>query len=548
MIRTRRFAEKVKPTIPYVRVGAQEWVIFQRSKLLNKWFLWATGLIVLLTFGIKIVWFDYSIDTEVAIDNYQGILHSWVTINRFGVVLMKKLLFPHMFNPYLANTLTYATLFLVAAGLSLLFYRLASRVFKALPAYLFVLFAALFVTSPILAEMFNFISLSFEICFGMLCVVGALYMAFLYVEYGGVATIVMSLLLSSFAFSVYQALPAFYIAGAAACLVLYCGAGDSKFHLRKYWKYAITLGISFVISMLIYYSLPHVYHLLRGGSMVGSDYLSKQIVWGTIPTRDVLHNIKTAVSDVVLGHGYFYNDALLVGVVLLVISLIANFRRREIARQVSLIVTLGALLVSPFLLLLILGSAGVLRNNMPALQLVTAFLYFYVFLTLRPKWAKSIVAILALGFAFVQLVATSNILFLEHMKYEEDVALTTRIASRLDELGFSDYQNYKLVVVGSHSTQIPHSVRYNLAGEAPFNLALDKSFYEWDTTSPVGVSDRAAGFMASQGYRFVLLNPSDPHDLSLFHHWATQAQILPEWPATGSVVVDSADKVVALRF
>ena len=74
-----------------------------QSKLL----IGVTIFFILLCYGIKIFYYDFSIDTEVILNNYALQLSAWQTIDRVGLVFTKKLFFLDKFNPFVANFLTY---------------------------------------------------------------------------------------------------------------------------------------------------------------------------------------------------------------------------------------------------------------------------------------------------------------------------------------------------------------------------------------------------------------------------------------------------------
>lgn len=48
-------------------------------------------LVLLLLYGVRIFYYDFSIDSEAALSSQQELLNSWLTIDRFGLVFTKKL-------------------------------------------------------------------------------------------------------------------------------------------------------------------------------------------------------------------------------------------------------------------------------------------------------------------------------------------------------------------------------------------------------------------------------------------------------------------------
>ena len=74
------------------------------------------GVIAILTlaliflYGQEIFYYDISIDSEIALSSQAEILNSWVAIDRFGLVLTKKLFGLTRFVPAASNLLMVLTL------------------------------------------------------------------------------------------------------------------------------------------------------------------------------------------------------------------------------------------------------------------------------------------------------------------------------------------------------------------------------------------------------------------------------------------------------
>jgi len=424
-----------------------------------------------------------------------------------------------------------------------LFARITNAIAKPNKAYL--IFTGLFVTSPIIAEMFNFSILSFEISLGMLLIVLSVLLCYMAFEKKITFFLLISVALAMFSFSIYQALPTFYIASVLCCMsLLVMQRKDSQLTHKYYWSIAGIWLLCFFGAMLLYQLLPYAYLALTGSgdALNGGAYLTSQINWGKLPVADVLGIIKQTLSEIVLGKGYFYSLALLSGILLVTItyiSLLAKDKLRGV-KKYYLILSLGGLIVAPFLLIFVIGNNGDIRTKMPALQLMTAFLFYFTYSYVRHYGIKFVCLILAAAFIFLQITKTTNLFYVEHMKYEEDVALTQRIIGRLDQLGFNDYGNYKLVILGNHVSQLPMMIRTE--------AVLGKSFFEWDASTKLGVSHRVGGFMNSQGYIFQKLVHGNQNDERLFSQWQQKHNEVPVWPQAGSIIIDDQDRAVIVNL
>ncbi len=78
------------------------------------------------------------------------------------------------------------------------------------------------------------------------------------------------------------------------------------------------------------------------------------------------------------------------------------------------------------------------RAQMPAVQFVIAFNFYYIYLQLRNRWVQRALLALCLLVAFHQGNVTANLLYSDHVKFEEDVALAQRLNVQLDSMGVGE--------------------------------------------------------------------------------------------------------------
>ncbi len=72
------------------------------------------GILVLglITYGIKLITYSFSIDTEAFLVNREGLLNSWIALDRYGLVFLKNIIDFANINLYLANFMGFLFLFL----------------------------------------------------------------------------------------------------------------------------------------------------------------------------------------------------------------------------------------------------------------------------------------------------------------------------------------------------------------------------------------------------------------------------------------------------
>src|SRR5690242_15306464 len=172
---------------------------------------------MILSYGIKLVYFDFSIDTEAILDDYPQQMDNWLNVNRLGLVFTKFLLFHHRFNPFVANVLTFFTFTVVCYFLSYLVQQILGTFTKH--AGMFIL-PILFLTHPIFAEQFNFTLQNFEVALGILFQVIALLLTYYYTQKNYIIFPIVAIILNIWSFLTYQALYSFFITGAVVSILL----------------------------------------------------------------------------------------------------------------------------------------------------------------------------------------------------------------------------------------------------------------------------------------------------------------------------------------
>lgn len=106
--------------------------------------------------------FSYSIDSEAIVDNPRDLLFSWLTIDRYGLVILKGFfLYGINLNPYFINILTY---FLMAFSAAILLYIIDQT--TKVHHWIQTLVVILYIVSPIHFEQNSFVLQSVEVMIG----------------------------------------------------------------------------------------------------------------------------------------------------------------------------------------------------------------------------------------------------------------------------------------------------------------------------------------------------------------------------------------------
>ena len=105
--------EKIKKLFSYnfseLKLDFYSFLDFLKKNKLTVVLCW---FFLLFSYGIKLFYYSISIDTESMLTFKEGVIYSWIGINRFGLVFTKELLKLILFNPFVANFFMLLTAFL----------------------------------------------------------------------------------------------------------------------------------------------------------------------------------------------------------------------------------------------------------------------------------------------------------------------------------------------------------------------------------------------------------------------------------------------------
>lgn len=76
-----------------IEILQKEKELFKNFLLNSKYLIGIIFIIILITYGIKIFYFDFSIDTEILLSNYQAQISGYETQGRIRIALTNFLFF-----------------------------------------------------------------------------------------------------------------------------------------------------------------------------------------------------------------------------------------------------------------------------------------------------------------------------------------------------------------------------------------------------------------------------------------------------------------------
>ena len=450
---------------------------------------------LIFSYGVKWIFYNISADTEIMLNDYHGMAFSWIGIDRFGLVLTKKIfkLFP--FNPFVANFLMLCTMFLLLMFLCFIFSSLAEK-FKNKAKYIFIL-PCVFITHPLFAEQFNYTLQAFEVSFAIFLAFLAAYLITRWIfDSKNLAHLLFGVAFLVWAFWSYQAVLFLYISLALALYVytfFNFFTSPDEFINKKFDKTFFRLAalkyiVTFVASYAIYFVVNKIVKIiLHAGT---AAYLDSMAEWGQ---RPLFESIKSILNHI-LGYKFFC----ICGFLFFALSLI--FLNSKNKNKILFVLSLLGILGSPFLLAFYLGHPPVPRSQF-SLQLVLAFSLFFLANFFEKKTLfKSVAVIVSMFLAFTQGYRVANVFYTEYMRYSYDVFVANKIEERINQLDIENQHSKPIVFVNIlRSPVVAKEMKCNNVGV---------SFFEWynpnDPNMPLGVTYVARGFMQTIGYNYKL--------------------------------------------
>ena len=498
-------------------------------------------LFLLLAFGQKLFSNTFSIDTQGIIQNNDALYKSWFELERFGLVLFKKLTGTYLYNNALAS-FTMVVFFGISAMVWAYLLCSASHTMKLQPAF----FIIPYVASPIFAEMLGFLLLGPEISIAAILTAISLMMwanaAASSSAKQRILLVIASIVCATLSFTMYLAMVTFFITGTAILYVL--KYSDSKYQNHdKNESRAFLIGsvVIFVVSYALYKLLNALAMKVKG--VTTNAYIRDQSRWGKDSPSVILHNMGSHILALYSGEGIFYSVIFSICALCVFVAAIYHVITKKISLFSCLVVLL--IVLSPTIMSFVLGGIPSVRTEMTyplAFSFITMVLFSGIVFTIQRNAqsiraeAVTIVAwILIIAIGWNQALITSRIFYTENIVFTQDVLTAQEIKSRIDELGLGEHPNEPLVFVGNHVAK------------------CNPDCYSADQLGLTGRSMLEIGFSTEHGTGVKKQFMVDV--LGVYYNSATSEQIeqseelaesMPHWPDPGSVA--EKDGIIIVNF
>ena len=483
---------------------------------------------VLFAFGLRLISQSFSIDTELYINEIgtEGRWQWWISLNRWGLVLLNQIFQMDALPIYASNFLTVLFMIAYSIGFNYLFYTYMKDEYKEnFLKYQFI-FPILFVTNPIFAEQYNFILQNVSVAFTVLLIPIILLVidkASRYKEkFKKYLCYIIAIALLILSFGVYQSVILLYIATVVVCYLL-----KVIKEKNNCWKYLGKQIAIFILAALVYFVIGKI---LAGENE--TSYL--QLAWIKDSIKQCLINILYCVKSVLKCEGIFYNIGYLLTIGTFIGFVIYMLVKKEL--KIGMMIATIGILAAPFYIMIITGVDQLKRTQFNYSFVVgIGLMLLVVFLAQKEKIKilKNIAIIIILVIAYKQSYHTANLFYTADMVYRSDEAFAYQLMNEVEKKEWYDpNQTYKIIFVGRHQKELKNVY---LKSEV-----IGSSFFAFDYQYIYGLNSRAISFLHTLGYHFQ--EPS-AEEFENAKQYVEENQIEP-WPNEDSITLQDEDKIV----
>lgn len=491
--------------------------------------LFVTLIFLLLGFGRKLFSNAFSIDTEEIISRPNELYNSWIALERFGLIALKRLTGTYWYNNSLASVLMVLFLALSALTWSYLVCGL-----REVGKFDVLAFSVPFVASPILAEMLGFLLVGPEVAMALAMVATALMWVWNGIVRRQWGWLAAGALLAAAAFSLYLAMATIFVLGTA--FIIFCQDSDRN-SVKSLWRHTGLFALVFMVAYVLY---AMANKFVMSSMHIGTDpYIDNQSRWGKSSLSIIVGDLFKHAKDIYTGTGLYYTKFFtILCPVFLAVTIILVCRRRI---SLSCFLIAAMITLSPIMMAVILGGEASVRTEM-TYTLAFAFMIKIILGQLPDAYLSSVVSlVVVIVIGCNQAFIVNRIFYTEDMVFEKDVAKAQAYVDKLDKFSGPKGSDGKTVVFIGNSP----------VDQNPSMLAQDSLIYTGRSVLSIGYSTLHGtwvkdGFItATVGRKYVFPSNRQIHQAekwsSTMHSWPSQDSVsqMPD----GTLVVKLSEVV-----
>ena len=443
-----------------------------------------TIFFLILSFGQRLISDSFSMDTEFYIEHYLKDYTWWLGLDRWGLVLINKILSIGPLVLFQSNFMTIVLIALYSILFSYLFYLYIPKKWRTYYLKIQFILPIIFITNPIFAEQYNFINQNVAVALGI-CFIALSQIiqkeADNLKNKSKIILNIISIMISTITFGIYQAMIPLYILIVACTYLLECIKNKNSC-----WKFLIDRIIKFVIICILYLIICKI---------IGGENSYLQSGWAT-EGINCFKYIYYVIVDMLKCNTIFYNISFLIAICIMIIINIYLFVKKK--NNIGILLSSIGILMSPFYIMIITGVDQLKRTQFNYSFVIGFILMLgclYLINTEKLKKIAYLIVILSLSIAYKQANITGKLFHSDNIRFKNDTILATNIQNDIENQEWYDKtQKYTLVILGQQPCK---SNSFYEKGEV-----IGYSFFEFDYKYYYGPSQRANAFMKTLGYDY----------------------------------------------
>lgn len=403
--------------------------------LKNKIFIIAIILITVLSFGFTITNSSVGMDDTAFDRYYQG--KEMLAIGRWGSYLVYQILNITEFIPFWIDFIA-SSIIMLTAVLWCIF--LKKNLKDKLPLGAYIAFATVFISFPIINEIFIFENCNIAVMLGsFLASLGIMVFYENYIKIHKKSIYVVSVLILALAMSMYEACVQIMLVSICitAILMIYT---DKNIKIKDVFKYLFSsLGI--LIAGVVLDEI--IVKLIYLAGVRASDVADKEINWGQY---GILESLQLLLANIVNGIRSTKYFPVLIFDITAGIGLVMSILQSDKKRNWMILVIFIAMFLSNFAISM-LQLDSVLYRTCTSWGLFVAIIVFMIYNFLSEYKVTKILACILIGILVLQQSKTLNQLFYnDYKRYQKDLSIANELIYNLEK----DYDISKpLVIMGT---------------------------------------------------------------------------------------------------
>ncbi len=400
------------------------------------YYLASVILTAILSFGFVITHYSVNIDTLSFTRYYDG--SELIAQGRFGSVFLNQIFHIFKFDPFYVDL--FAVIFLVLASI-LLCMMFKSLIKNKLSMISYILFSCLFISYPLIHEIFVYTpaSLSIGLGFFTIGVIGLILVYHMEEKFKWTQSMIITLLLTLI-LSIYESFAPVYLC--LICAILFV---DLLLNNKKYkWKdlfirivnWLIPLVLSIILMKLIVKLLIVIF------SVTGPSRAANQIYYFTNGIVPTIKRLFYSIIENYVIKSLFYFPIFVLMVMMILFFFFGIYQSVKRKNGKILLMTLGTI-STLFALSIVQGYASPYRTCQvfPFFIATVSLILSYYVLQNKSKYFKAFILILFSLTIFYQTKELHKYFYLNYLRYDHEKTVLTDILNDLE-----DYDTSKPVV------------------------------------------------------------------------------------------------------